>query len=158
MTRKCRFEVFGCDFAFSDSDILVAHENVCDARTDIVKGDDNPEESEGEDIEEELNDDQNINNPMFLNLVYFYDSRPLLHFYAVAIVFLRSFLFQFGDIKKHSGLWVETLFICLGWAWLFAKTSKKFRRFLEVYQPDEFATQFAALRRHLRSLLFQDAK
>ena len=57
----------------------------------------------------------------------------------------------------RSGEWVELVFLCLGWGWLFARSSKRFRRFLDIYQPDEFATQFAILRKHLRNLLFQDA-
>ena len=52
---------------------------------------------------------------------------------------------------------MELVFLCLGWGWLFARSSKRFRRFLDIYQPDEFATQFAILRKHLRNLLFQDA-
>ena len=52
---------------------------------------------------------------------------------------------------------MELVFLCLGWGWLFARSSKRFRRFLDIYQPDEFATQFAVLRKHLRNLLFQDA-
>merc|ERR1712013_105547 len=77
--------------------------------------------------------------------------------YAVAVVFLRTFISHFGDVKRPSGDWVELVFLCLGWGWLLARTSKSFRRFLDIYQPDEFATQFAVLRRHLRNLLFQDA-
>jgi len=163
--RRCRYELFGCDFAFHESSVLVAHEKVCDLRPEGAADDlgsaEDSSDGEGEHVdeagvgqEEQLDA---VNNPMFLNLVFFYDTRPFLHFYAVAVVFLRTFISHFGDVKRPSGDWVELVFLCLGWGWLLARSSKSFRRFLDIYQPDEFATQFAVLRRHLRNLLFQDA-
>ena len=109
--RRCRYELFGCDFAFHESSVLVAHEKVCDLRPEGAADDlgsaEDSSDGEGEHVdeagvgqEEQLDA---VNNPMFLNLVFFYDTRPFLHFYAVAVVFLRTFISHFGDVKRPSG-------------------------------------------------------
>jgi len=122
MRRRCRYELFGCDFAYNESAVLVAHEKVCDLKPEGATDELEPVEDssdDGEHVDEagvgQDEQQEAINNPMFLNLVFFYDTRPFLHFYAVAVVFLRTFIFHFSDVKKPSGEWVELVFLCLGW-------------------------------------------
>ena len=108
--RRCRYELFGCDFAYNESAVLVAHEKVCDLKPEGATDELEPVEDssdDGEHVDEagvgQEEQQEAANNPMFLNLVFFYDTRPFLHFYAVAVVFLRTFIFHFSDVKKPSG-------------------------------------------------------
>ena len=110
MRRRCRYELFGCDFAYNESAVLVAHEKVCDLKPEGATDELEPVEDssdDGEHVDEagvgQDEQQEAVNNPMFLNLVFFYDTRPFLHFYAVAVVFLRTFIFHFSDVKKPSG-------------------------------------------------------
>ena len=110
MRRTCRYELFGCDFAFNESAVLVAHEKVCHLKPEGASDELEPVEDSSDDGEhvdeagvEQDEQQEAVNNPMFLNLVFFYDTRPFLHFYAVAVVFLRTFIFHFSDVKRPSG-------------------------------------------------------
>jgi len=158
LERKCRYELFDCDFSVCDSDELVAHEKGCSKQPDINQnsGKSDKEESEGENVEENLIGNE-FNDPMFLNLVYFYDIRPMFQFYAYTIVFLRMFIYEFSDLKRHPGVLFELGFLACLCVWLVVRRMKWVQFFMEVYQPDEFETQFRVLRKHLRSILFQDA-
>jgi len=161
LRRKCRYELFGCDYSVCDSRELVDHELMCIKKPDVMideKKGDQSEDSDGENIEVEEDFINNIENePIFLNLIYFYDIRPLFHFYAFTTVFLRMFLAEFGDISRHPQFKFEVFFLVLILVWLLARLSKGVRFFMEIYQPDEFETQFEVLRSHLRGLLYQDA-
>jgi len=162
VSRRCRFELFGCDFAFTSSRALVAHERhhcALRPRQGAAEVGEEEEEEEPEPDEDEFaqnQEDQDPNNAMLLNLVSIYDTRPFLHYYAVTVVLLRAAIHHSGD-PRRGGAWAEGLLLLLAWAWLLASTSAAFRRFLDIYQPDEFAAQFAVLRGHLRRLLYQDA-
>ena len=111
MRRRCRYELFGCDFAYNESAVLVAHEKVCDLKPEGATDELDPVEEDSSDDGEHVDEagvgqeeqQEAVNNPMFLNLVFFYDTRPFLHFYAVAVVFLRTFIFHFSDVKRPSG-------------------------------------------------------
>lgn len=157
LERKCRYELFDCDFSICDSQQLVDHEKICDKKPELNKNTQKPEneDSDGENVEEVVNEN---NDPMFLNLVYFYDIRPMFQFYAYTVVFLRMFVFEFSDLNRHPGIWFEVTFLSCLCIWLLARRTKLVQFFLEVYQPDEFETQFQVLRKHLRHILFQDAK
>jgi len=157
LERKCRYELFGCDYSICDSKELVDHEKTCVKKPELNKNDRKTDDSDGENVEENVIENEN-NDPMFLNLVYFYDIRPMFQFYAYTIVFLRMFVFEFADLNRHPGVWFELAFLTCLCIWLLARRTKLVQFFLEVYQPDEFETQFQALRKHLRNILFQDAK
>jgi len=158
LERKCRYEVFDCDFSICDSKQLVDHEKTCQKKPDINQNIDKhgKEESDGENVEEN-NIENEINDPMFLNLVYFYDIRPMFQFYAYTIVFLRMFVYEFSDLKRHPGVLFELSFLVCLCIWVFLRRMKLVKFFMEVYQPDAYETQFQVLRKHLRNILFQDA-
>jgi len=157
LERNCRYELFNCDFSACDSEQLVEHEKVCNKKPEVKQNKDEQEEdSEGENIEE-IDVGNEFNDPMFLNLVYFYDIRPMFQYYAYTVVFLRMFLCEFSDLNRHPGVLFELSFLVFLCAWLFVRRMKSVAFFMEVYQPDEFETQFQILRKHLRTILFQDA-
>jgi len=157
LERKCRYELFGCKYSVCDSKELVDHEKLCIKKPEVNNNTMKPEESDGENAEEDAAENE-FNDPMFLNLVYFYDIRPLFHYYAYTLVFLRMFIFEFSDLNRHPGVWFELSLLWCLFIWLTARRTKLVQFFLEVYQPDEFETQFQLLRKHLRNILYQDAK
>jgi len=157
LERKCRYELFNCDFSASDSEQLLEHEKLCNKKPDIKQNKiEQEEESDGENVEE-IDVANEFNDPMFLNLVYFYDIRPMFQFYAYTVIFLRMFVFEFSDLKRHPGVFFELAFLFGLYIWIFGRRLKSVEFFMEVYQPDEFETQFQTLRKHLRSILFRDA-
>jgi len=156
LERNCRFELFDCDYSTCDSKQLVNHEKTCSKKPELYEDLRKSDDSDGENVEENNNENNN-NQPLFLNLIYFYDIRPMFQFYAYTTVFLRMFLYEFSDRNRHSGVLFEViLLLCLA-LWLLARRIRLVQIFLEVYQPDEFETQLWPLRKHLRNILFQDS-
>ena len=51
MRRRCRYELFGCDFAYNESAVLVAHEKVCDLKPEGAADELDPVEDSSDDGE-----------------------------------------------------------------------------------------------------------
>merc|ERR1712212_592769 len=47
--RRCRYELFGCDFAYNESAVLVAHEKVCDLKPEGAADELDPVEDSSDD-------------------------------------------------------------------------------------------------------------
>ena len=149
LERKCRYELFDCDFLTCDSQDLLNHEQICDKKPtlpDLLKQED---KSDAEDEEAEMN---NNVAPIMLDLNPQYDYRPMQHYFAFAVVFLRAII---HEICYKNNIWFELAFIFLLSLFILLRKTKMFGEFIEDYQPDAFNNQVAPLRNNLRFLTFR---
>ena len=149
LERKCRYELFDCDFFTCDSQDLLNHEQICDKKpilSDLLKQED---KSDAEDEEVEVN-----NNvvPIMLVLNPEYDYRPMQHFCAFTVVFLRAVI---HEICYKSNILFELIFIIFMSVFMMVRKTKIFGEFIQSYQPDAFNDQVEPLRNNLRFLTFR---
>ena len=126
LERRCRYQHFGCDSRFKDSEELVSHEASCPFKPpDIVQkkkrkqsddnheGDDGDEEDESEDDDEEEEDEDDeieIEDVFISN-------------FAFILVLIRAYILEFvdydSDPKHPDSLNFEYLLVFLLCAWLY---------------------------------------
>ena len=154
LERKCRFEIFNCDFSTCDSQDLVHHENICDKKQtlqDLLKPDDKSDEDDAENQHDDNPIEDNL-APVMLNLNLEYDYRPMQHYLAFTVVFLRAFINQ---VCFKLNIWSELAFILLVILIIGLRRSKIFLEFIENFQPDPFNNQVEPLRNNLRFLTYR---
>lgn len=125
LERRCRYELFDCEFKSRSSDALVLHETVCDhkppvpvkrkrnaqtntdqdnANNDIL---DDDEEDENEVEEEEEDEDDVMLEDIFVSN------------FAFILVLLRAYILEFGDAMKHNHMYLEYFLLFLLCVWIY---------------------------------------
>ena len=153
LERKCRYELFNCDFFTCDSQDLLNHEHICDKKpilSDLLK----QEDKSDVDVEDEEVEMNNNAAPIMLDLNPEYDCRPMQHYSAFTVVFLRAII---HEICYKNNIWFELAFIFLMSLMITVRKTRIFGEFIEDYQPDAFNNQVAPLRNNLRFLTFRVA-
>jgi len=125
LERKCRFELFDCEFSTSSSDALVEHETQCEQKPPVpvkrkraaaaIAAQENNEDNEEEDEDEEDDDEEDEGGE---------DEEDVLEDifvsnFAFVVVLLRAYMLEFGDVTKHNNMYLEyfLLFLLLVWVY-----------------------------------------
>ena len=152
--RKCRYETFDCTFASLDGDELIKHEQNCDKVPEGYRHMYVVDEAKINGEEDNNDQQRNDNNaPMFINRSKYHDDININHCFALSIVFIRAFLYEFADLDKHPNIWKEVCLIGILLFYLILRNFKFFHKFMEKRAPDAFANQTPDVRRRLRYLM-----
>ena len=149
LERNCRYEIFQCDFSTCDSQHLIDHEIVCDKKQDMEDLLKQEEKSDEENENDQAN--QNV-APVMLNLIIEYDFRPMQHYSAFTVVFLRAFI---HEVCYKLNVWCELALLFLLILIIALRKTQMFRGLIEDVQPDAFNNQMHPLRNNLRFLVFR---
>jgi len=142
LERKCRFELFDCEFSTSSSDALVEHETQCEQKPPVpvkrkraaaaIAAQENNEDNEEEDEDEEDDDEEDEGGE---------DEEDVLEDifvsnFAFVVVLLRAYMLEFGDVTKHNNMYLEyfLLFLLLVWVY-YVWQENRFAMLLDETSP-----------------------
>ena len=126
LERKCRYEIFGCDFYTKVSSDLVEHETTCQSKPPVPvkrwnkkESNSNNEENDNEgdaEIDEDDDEDLNEEDEDVIEVEDIFVSN-----FAFIVVLLRAYVLEFVnyDVKDSDSFFFEYFLLFLLCAWLY---------------------------------------